>query len=82
MLAVEAEAFASFRQKWTLKLARALAAAFAEGSAAYRRPANFEAFAAHGGEDRRGSPATAASVATRMSCAPAHVQYFLGKYSA
>ena len=52
MLSVEAEAFSGFKQKWALKLARALAAAFADASAAYRRPANFEAFAAHGGEDR------------------------------
>jgi hypothetical protein len=53
VLAAEAEAFAAFKQKWTLKLARALATGFASASAAYRRRSSFEAFAAQGAAEGR-----------------------------
>ncbi len=46
MLTAEADALAAFRMKWTLKLAKAAAAAFADASAAYRRRTGLEAFAA------------------------------------
>ena len=45
MLAAEADALAAFRVKWTLKLAKAVAAAFADSAAAYMRRTALEAFA-------------------------------------
>lgn len=45
VLAAEADALAAFRVKWTLKLAKAVAAAFADSAAAYMRRAALEAFA-------------------------------------
>ena len=52
MLSCEAEAFASFKQKWTLKLARTVSSIFAEKTASYRRRSNFEAFASYGMDSR------------------------------
>lgn len=43
---MEADALASFRVKWTLKLAKAAAGVFADGTAAYRRRAALDSFAA------------------------------------
>ena len=42
VLSCEAEAYAGFKQKWTLKLARTVSSIFADKTAAYRRRSNFE----------------------------------------
>ncbi len=52
VLSCEAEAYAAFKQKWTLKLARAVSSAFADKTASYRRRSNFEAFASYGVDTR------------------------------
>ena len=52
MLSCEAEAYASFKQKWTLKLARSVSSIFADKTAAYRRRSNFEGFASYGTDSR------------------------------
>ena len=44
-LAADADGLAAFRVKWTLKLAKAVAAAFAGGAAAYMRRTALEDFA-------------------------------------
>ena len=56
VLSCEAEAYAAFKQKWTLKLARAVSSAFADKTASYRRRSNFEAFASYGVETRYHQP--------------------------
>lgn len=48
VLAAEAESFAAFKQKWTLKLAKALATSFIEATSAYRKRANLDQFAVCG----------------------------------
>ena len=52
VLSCEAEAYASFKQKWTLKLARAVSSTFADKTSSYRRRSNFEAFASYGVDSR------------------------------
>ena len=52
VLSCEAEAFASFKQKWTLKLAKTVSSIFADKTASYRRRSNFEAFASYGMDSR------------------------------
>ena len=52
MLSCEAEAYAGFKQKWTLKLARSVSSIFADKTAAYRRRSNFEGFASYGTDSR------------------------------
>ena len=52
MLSCEAEAYAGFKQKWTLKLARTVSSIFADKTAAYRRRSNFEGFASYGTDSR------------------------------
>ena len=41
VLSCEAEAYASFKQKWTLKLARTVSSIFADKTAAYREAQQF-----------------------------------------
>ena len=52
VLSCEAEAYAGFKQKWTLKLARSVSSVFADKTAAYRRRSNFEGFASYGTDSR------------------------------
>ena len=52
MLSCEAEAYAGFKQKWTLKLAKTVSSIFADKTAAYRRRSNFEGFASYGTDSR------------------------------
>lgn len=52
VLSCEAEAYASFKQKWTLKLAKSVSSIFADKTSSYRRRSNFEAFASYGVESR------------------------------
>ena len=52
VLSCEAEAYAGFKQKWTLKLARTVSSIFADKTAAYRRRSNFEGFASYGTDCR------------------------------
>lgn len=53
MLAAKAEAFSSFKQKWTLKLAKSLANSFNDAMSAYRKRTNLEHFAASGSDRRQ-----------------------------
>lgn len=54
MLAAKAESFSSFKQKWTLKLAKALANSFNDATSAYRKRANLEQFSSSGSDSRQG----------------------------
>ena len=66
VLSCEAEAYAGFKQKWTLKLARSVSSIFADKTAAYRRRSNFEGFASYGTDSRY--------------LAINNISYFLGVY--
>ncbi|BDA46253.1 probable RAD50-interacting protein 1 [Coccomyxa sp. Obi] len=54
VLAAKAEAFSSFKQKWTLKLAKALANSFNDATSAYRKRTNLEHFSSSGSDRRDG----------------------------
>ena len=54
MLAAKAEAFSAFKQKWTLKLAKALANSFNDATSAYRKRTNLEHFWSVGSDRRQG----------------------------
>jgi hypothetical protein len=52
VLASQADSFARFVKKWTLKLAKAVGTRFMDATAVYRRPANLDTFAQPGVEPR------------------------------